>query len=278
MMMIEPQNRFTRRQELARGSIRVAFFVFLGFVSVIGWLYVFFVSDAFMIREIEVRGVKSLDPLLVSRQIYDLLDQRPRPFWLPSRHSLFIDTLALQQELKDRLFAEQVDIEKRSSNILRLMIKERSKHLIVQTPYDSVWVDATGRVLQSLNPQEIKSVERRLSGQPDLVTIDTPIISLDLSQTALEQGIPEPEIRSWLNIALQLQKQGIGYREFIPSMEASSTRLTLRSLSGYEIWLDVSDDLEKQLSAYKTFEKQKLSSLKVREYVDVRIPNRIYVK
>lgn len=280
-MTVEPQNRFTRRQTATQGSSgRVVFFLFLGLVAVIGWSYVFFVSDAFMVKDIEVRGVKTLDPMEVKREVYATIDGRARPFWQPARQMWFLRAGELEPILKDQLFAEQVSVDKSSGNVLRLLVKERARRYILRTPSQWLWIDLQGVVLQELTPQESKDADQRLLGKPATVTADAPIISID-RQTPLHvgEGIQVHDIRSWLDIALEVQKQGIAYREIEPPVEASSTRLILKTAEGYDVWFDTSSDtLKTQIEAYRAFQKQKPKDVHVQEYVDVRIPGRVYVK
>lgn len=278
-VVLEPQNRFTRRQVALQGSSRVVFFVFLGVVAVIGWSYVFFVSDAFMLRDVEIRGVKSLDPLAVKREVYDVVDHRARPFWQPARHMWFLKAGDVEPVLKERLFAEELSVDNVSGNILRLIIKERARRYILHTPTQWLWIDLQGVVLQELTLKELKDAENRLLGKPALITSDAPIIHLDQSRLQIGETIQRQDIRAWLDIALDMQMQGIGYREIEPPADTSSTQLTLKTAEGYAVWFDTSSDtLKKQIEAYKAFAKQKPKDVQVHEYVDVRIPGRVYVK
>lgn len=278
-MVLEPQNRFTRREGIERGSVRAAFFVFLGVVAVIGWSYIFFVSEAFMIKDIEVRGVKSLDAVDVKREVYDIVDKRPKPFWQPARHIVFIKQEELAPLIAERLFAEHVTIDKQDSHILRLMIQERARKFILHTPHQSLWVDLQGTVLQELTLVEAKHLSERRAGKRLADPNDAPIIFLDgVSVLKPAEVVPDGRIQTWLDITREVQKQGIRYREIQPESSPSSTRLTLKTLQGYNLWLDTSETLERQIEAYKAFEKQKPKDVVIHEYVDVRIPNRIYVK
>lgn len=280
-MVPEPQNRFTRRQSAERGSVRLVFFLFLSVVAVIGWLYVFFISEAFRVRAIEVVSGKGIDPLQIKREVYEVIDTRPHPFWLPVRHSLFLKVEELELILTERLAAERVTIDKLSTNILRLTVQERVRRFILHTPHQYFWIDKAGVVLGELSNQEKKDVDIRLAAKRPLTPTDPPIIFYDpdVVPLVIDQGIPDPQISSWLAISLQMQKQGVNYREIEPSQDTSSTKLVVKTAQGYEAWFDASlDTLEMQIEAFKAFQEQKPKDLQVKEYVDVRIPNRVYVR
>lgn len=279
-VILDPQNRFTRRQVAAQGSGRRIFFVFLGVVSVIGWSYVFFVSDAFMLKDVEVRGVKTLDPVEVKREVYDVIDSRPHPFWQPARHTWFLRAEELEPLLKERLFAERVTVDNPSKNILRLLVEERSRRSILRTSSQWLWIDMQGVILDALSPKESQDADNRLLGKPATVTADAPIVYINREKPFhVGESIQIGDMRAWLDVALEMKKQGIAYREIEPPTEASSTQLVLKTAEGYDVWFDTSSDtLKTQIEAYRAFQKQKPKDVQVHEYVDVRIPGRVYVK
>lgn len=279
----EPQNRFTRREKATQSSAgRVIFFVFLGCLASVGWTYLFFVSDAFMLRDIEVRGLVSLDPLDVKREVYRSMDEHPHPFWQPSRHLLFLHTTDLEKNLKENLFAERVTVDKSSNNVLRLLVEERARRFILKTPTQFFWIDIQGTVLHELSTEERKNAETRATAILGPATYDAPIIFLD-QQTTIQSGerihADEKTIRGWLDVALEAQKQGIQHRQIQPEAGTSSTRILVKTFQGYDIWFDTSTDtLKTQIEAYTAFIKQRPKDLRIEEYVDVRIPGRVYVK
>lgn len=279
-MMLEPQNRFTRRATREQGSVRVAFFIFLAIVAVIGWLYVFFISDAFHINDIEVAGAKGIDATFVKREVYDAIDLRPRPFWEPARHTLFLTAAQLEPILTEKLGVEHLMIEKPRLNVLRLIVQERVRRLILHTPTTYFWLDGRGMVLAELTSTEQHDAEARLARKRISTPTDVPIVRYEmLEPIVVDQAIQDPQISRWLAISLQLQKQGIGYLEIQPPGTPSSTRLVVITAQGYEAWFDTSQDtLETQIEAFKAFQQQKPKDLQVKEYVDARIPQRIYVK
>lgn len=233
-----------------------------------------------MITDIEVRGAKTLDPIDVKREVYDMIDTRARPFWQPARHALLLDPAHLEPLVAERLFAEHVSLERDGLHILRLSIQERSRRFVLRTEHQSLWVDLQGSVLEELTSAEERAMNDRRIGKKISEPSDPPIVSLVGLNSVFKpgEGIQDPRISTWLIITREIQKRGIKYREIVPDQNVSSTRITLKTAQGYNVWLDTSDTLETQIEAFKTFEKQKPKDVVIQEYVDVRIPNRIYVK
>jgi hypothetical protein len=133
--------------------------------------------------------------------------------------------------------------------------------------------------LGKLSFQEIRETRERLAGK-HLTTKDQPpiVFIADREEISPNQGIPAPQIRSWLNLGRDLQRQDIDYREIWSYSSPSSSRLVVVGSAGYQIWFDLAEDLEKQMQAYKTFERMRPKEVRVLEYVDARIPSRLYVK
>lgn len=269
----------TRTHVMQPFATRRVVFALLGIAAFIGWSYVIFVSDLFLINRVEVRGVSMLDPLEVSREVLDTLDQRKgwRPW--PTRNGLFLDTHQLQEDMKERLFAERVIVDNIHGNILRLIVEERAKRIVFHSHKQYFWVDLAGVVTDELTLDERKEVQARLLGHRNPVPTDPPIIHHDLDEQ-IAQGyvIDQSEhVRDWIRLSSQFMKGGLLYREFEPPMTVSSTIITVTSLQGYQVILDMDAPIQPQLDTYNAF-KRAQPKVRVSEYLDVRIPGRVYLK
>ena len=258
------------------GTRRV--FYFIGLFSVFGWLYVFFVSDLFSIDQIDVTGLKSLDAVDVNREVYALLDQRRG--WRPwsTRQIWFIDEKKLADELKTQLFAENVTVDKKSTHILRLIVEERTSKLIFHSHKQYVWVDLQGLVTSELTKVERQTVQSRLLGQRLPNPLEPPVVHKDLDELiAVGYRVAESsQVKSWIQITSEIMDNGIPYREFnIPDNDKNTAAIV--SPDGYPVYVDIEKPLEPQLKTYKAF-KEARTNFKVSEYLDVRIPGRIYYK
>ena len=269
-------NRTLRQQ---RFSKRNAVFLMLGSVACIGWPYVLFMSDAFTVNEIEVRGVKTIDPVEVTREVFQSLDNRGewRPW--PARHAWFVDEKALSQQLKDRLFVANVIVDKSYNNVLRLSIEERSKKVIYHSHKQYFWVDIQGVATEELTVDERKNAQARLLGQQLATNDDPPIIKTDLDYDIAKGTILTDARRAkeWIKLAEDLKSYKLQYREVEPPT-ASSTLFKVLSHEGYDVLMDITAPLDLQVKTYLGFIKTKPPGLKPLDYVDVRVPGRVYLK
>ena len=269
-------NRKLRQQ---RFSKRNAVFFMLGTAACIGWPYLLLTSDALTINTVEVRGVKALDPTEVTREVLRVLDRRG--VWRPwsARHTWFINESALAQELKDQLFVGNVIVDKSYSNVLRLSIEERTKKVIFHSHKQYFWVDISGVALEALNSEELKTAQARLIGQRLATNDDPPIIKQDLDDSISKGFILADSRRAkeWIKLAEDLKSYKLLYREIEPPT-ASSTLFKVLSHEGYDVLMDITAPLELQVKTYLGFIKTKPAGLKPLDYVDVRVPGRVYLK
>jgi len=246
-------------------------FYFLGVIGIIGWLYILFMSDLFVINTVEVQGARSLDTIDVSREVLQILDERPvwRPW--PARHAWFVDRPRLVHELSQRLFVANASVDKTYLNVLRLKMEERTRKFIFYSHQQYVWVDLRGTVLNELTAAEIKQAQAHL---------DTLIIHRDLDDRVVigMRVADESSIKGWLLNASEASLEGMKYREFDLPTSPTSTRAMFKSTEGESVVVDTMDPMRPQIHAYMMFKKAQPKDLKGMQYVDVRVPGKVYVK
>ncbi len=269
-------NRTLRQQ---RFSKRNAVFLILGLVALVGWPYVLFMSDAFTINTVEVRGGKTLDPMDVTREVLRILDARGgwRPW--PARHAWFVNEKAIAEQLKEHLFVSNVIVDKSYNHVLRLLVEERTKKVIYHSHQQYFWVDIQGIATDELTPEERKDTQSRLFGNRAATNDDPPIIKQNIDDK-INQGFVLADSRrakEWIKLAEDLKSYKLLYREIEPPT-ASSTLFKILSQEGYEVLMDITAPLDLQVKTYQGFIKTKPAGLRALEYVDVRVPGRVYLK
>lgn len=279
MLMHRNLGRVPAREQGRASSTRPVY-VLLGIAASIGWAYVLLASDAFLINQVDAKGLRALDPIDVSREVFSVLDGREgwRPW--PARHTWFIDQAALSEALKTRLFAANVVVDKSSTHILRLKIEERSNRLIFHSRQQYFWVDLQGTASAELSLEERRQAQARILGSRESFSDEPPLIHADLSEPIAEgyRVVDSSQVKLWITLTDDMTKAGLAYREFEPPMDASTSLAIIKSAEGYPIYTDIADPIEPQLKSYLSFKKNQPANVKVTEYVDVRIPGRIYVK
>lgn len=263
----------------ARSSKRRAVFVIMGAAAVFGWTYLVFISDVFSVNAVEVRGAKDLDPLDITREIFAVLDEREgfRPW--PERHSWFINRKHLEEKLKQRLFVLNASVDNSYGNVLRLSIEERVKRVVFHSRQQYFWLDLQGVVTEALTDEEKRDVQARLLGHRPVRSDEPPVIKRNLDEpVAAGYVLTEPnETRGWIELSEKLASTGFSYREFEPPT-ASSSLFKVLSVEGYTVLMDVTAPIVSQVHTYQAFIKNKPKDLGEPEYIDVRVPGRVYLK
>ncbi len=276
-------DRHTGREparEQGRAGHTRSVYVLLGIAACVGWAYVLLASDAFLINRVDAEGLHAMDPVEVSREVFAVLDERKG--WRPwsTRHSWFIDRVDLGEVLKTRLFAADVIVDKSPTHILRLKIEERSNRLIFHSRQQYFWVDLQGTATAELSVDERRQAQARILGSREAFYDEPPLVHADLQEPIAEgyRVVDSSQVKFWITLTDDMTKAGLAYREFEPPMDASTSLAIIKSTEGYPIYTDIADPIEPQLKSYLSFKKNQPANIKVTEYVDVRIPGRIYVK
>ena len=260
-------------------STRKIVFTLLGVAAIVGWTFILLMSDLFEVNRFEVRGVSMLDPAEVSREAFNTLDARRG--WRPwsTRNVLFMNQEKLANDLRERLFAEHVTVDKTHRDVLRLIVEERAKRLVFHSHKQYFWVDLAGVVTDELTLNERTSVQARILGHRPTVPTDPPVVHRNLDeQLASGYVIDESQqVRNWVRFSTDLIKGGLLYREFKPPMSPSSSIAYVVAPEGYQILIDADIPLKPQLDTYNAF-KRAQPKAKVAEYLDIRIPGRVYIK
>lgn len=265
----------------AHARRRFAFFA-LGLFASAGWGSLLFFSDLLAVRTVQIVEGKGIDPIEAKAAVLRLLDERVswRP-WSP-RHIWFVDEPSLAEQLKTRWFAESVEVRTSvGSNIVRLIIKEQKNSLLVKTPTQFLRVDAQGIVREELNPAERLAVMQRLAGRTTNISSSTEaLIELpNLSDpVAVRYRLPleVSELRRWFLVDQELHRQGLA----VSYIRVEPQRLVLYGQDGIPSYIDPLENVLAQIKALHEFQAR-VKARKVepaKEFIDARIPGRLYVK
>jgi hypothetical protein len=170
-------------------------------------------------------------------------------------------------------------VDKSYGNILRLSIEERSKRFVFHSHKQYFWVDLHGVATDELTPDEMHDVQTRLIGARPIRADEPMVIKRDLDDT-INAGyvVADPEqAKEWIKLADQVKAQNFAYRELEPPT-ASSSLMKVLSPEGFNVLMDVTSPLDLQIKTYQAFIQNKPDNLGKPNYVDVRVPGRVYLK
>lgn len=268
-----------RGLQRAKSSKRRAVFTILAVGAIFGWTYLVFISDVFSVNAIEVRGAKELDPMDITREVFAVLDAREEYRPWPTRHSWFLDREDLEEKLKNRLFVLHATVEKSYDNILRLSIEERLKRVVFHSHQQYFWLDLQGVATGALSDEEKRDIQARLLGNRLIRSDEPPVIKRDLDELVAAGFVlaNQSEAHEWVSLSEELGTAGLAYRELEPPT-ASSSLFKVLSVEGFNVLMDITAPIESQVSTYQSFIKNKPDDLGQPEYIDVRVPGRVYLK
>lgn len=274
------RHRFNADSEFRRRFV----LTLLGLFSLMGWGALLLCSDVLVVRGVEITGGDHIESIEAKTATFQILDARSdwRP-WSP-RHRWFLDTATLEEGLRTRWFAEDVQVERSvGSNILRLIVKEQRVGLVVRTAEQYVEVDANGVVRRELSNEERLQIVQRMTGRRQgtvPMVVELPFIQEPLA-IGYKLGIATKDVRNWIALGVLLDKHHLSFR-YLTATDTLLASLTLYDENGIAVYLDTSTSLESQINAlasYATARKQKQKGIEAaRESIDLRIPGRLYLK
>ena len=245
--------------------------------GVVGWVYLIFFSNALNVRRVEVRGVRRVDPVDVTRTAYTILDERP--VWRPwsTRHAWFVDRQSLADQLKQMFLFDDVSVDISYTGILRLNVTEQANHIVFHSHQQYAWINAQGFVTDLLSPQEIQDTQARILGQRLMRANDSSIIHQDVSTDLVPglQYIDTPDMGRWLSGLAILGHLGLGYRELSP-VGPSSTQAIISCEDDTRLQVDFADHLESQIKTYTYYRDHVKIPPTKNELIDARIPGKLF--
>lgn len=267
----------TTRVGLVKSSRLLTAGLLVSFV-ILGLSWFVLVSGYFSIKKVQTNELFGLSREEVASSTSEILEQGR---WTPweKANILFIDKDDLAEQLKARLFAENVVVDKLYPDILRLMISERQRSVVLVSKDQILMVDMTGLVTNDMDNSAATDTASMLDGKMLADNKHPPVIVCDLPElaTAGYQITDQNGIKMWIEAYRSLVDANLKFR-YLKLSEPGSQSLKMVSEAGYEVIYDLEEPLEPQIEAYNKFIQSKPKDLKISNYLDVRIPGKIYVK
>ncbi|MCW1892020.1 MAG: FtsQ-type POTRA domain-containing protein [Candidatus Uhrbacteria bacterium] len=276
--MKKSEGTFVEDRLRSRSARRRVTVVVCTSIAVIGWAYVLFFSEFFSVSTIQIEGVASLERGEVERAIGEgLLKQRVFPF--RKGNVFLIKTKELESFLKENLFVQSVVVDKKAPNILRLKIEERQSSLVLRVGERIYQVDRAGLIMREIQPGPEQEEILASSDSPSASRTGLPLLDIRTQdpQPIVGNGyITDTQMQRWLDTLQGLKERGFGYRS--ASLEqATSSKMILRMFEPYDVYIDIMEPLAGQIQSYYEFMKVKKGE-KIYEYVDARIPGKVFYK
>jgi hypothetical protein len=272
------EGTFSATRQTAKTSRRNAVIVILAACAVGGWLYVFFGPNFFRVTQVDVGDLLYSDRGEVMSIVFDTLDERGKMSW-NRRNILLVDIPALEQELETRLYAENVTVDKVYPHILRLNVQERQSTVIVIANNEFYLVDRSGIGVERISSEEEAAVLQRIADPSSTSPQDLPVLTVH-GRVQFEPGqefVSEWTVLRWLEAFRALGDASFGYRKAEVDY-ATSTKLILDLYEPYDAYFDLLAPMPPQINGFYAFMRAKSDDATIREYVDVRVPGKVYYK
>lgn len=255
----------------------VAYVLFFLFIILAGLWFVFF-SGYFSVGEYEINELSVLEKDVVTGEIGKFLDIKDSVI-KDKRNIFLIDEQSVADHLMNTFFIESATVDKIYPNILRLKIKERQRSVILVTRNKIYIVDDYGVITDYADQATVSTTREFLSS---LVPVDSlkEIFVIAPTSTNYEIGWQYTDthnVRRWLDLAEKLRIAGIWFKAIqLNDDEPGILRVILKE--NKDVIMDEDISLDSQIDTLRQFMQSKPVWDDIHEYVDVRIPGRIYYK
>ncbi len=269
--MAKTINQTYQSKFLAHKKRKIVFKFILCFVVtvgiIVGVLYLFFFSKLFNIREIAINNSSFVSNKEIREAVDSYLGERK--LFIPRFSNIFfVDRDKIQALIADKFTqAENVVVDKKYFHTLEINLSKREALGIwCFKNKNCFYFDRTGMAFDTAANSD-----------------GSLFLSVDDESKNLEKLGEKVTEESLLNFILNVQKEmgklKIGVvKIIIPNNELF--RINIKTSENWELYLNTQDNLQIQINSLSTFLSQKVSSEKRNQlqYIDVRIPNRVYYK
>ena len=259
----------------AQRFIVILLVIFCAGLSVIWFL---FVSRYWSITRIETNELHTTERGEVEVLVYNILDHGSWKPW-DARNIFFVDEGVMANALKERLFAENVVVDKVYPNILRLMITERQRSVVLASKDQLLLVDTNGVVTGEATDAVKSMAQALLTHKAVARPQDLPVVVIQLPEpmTTGYQVTKAETVRGWITAYKTLNERGVAF-EYLSLEGPGAPTLEAYTNQGYKVVFDVSVPLEAQIESYKAYLRTQGKKVGAQEYIDVRVPGKVFVK
>jgi cell division septal protein FtsQ len=237
-----------------------------------------FISGVWSVNSVEFEGLTGVSREEVASTTFMLIDKGPWKPW-DKKNIFFIDETWLAQQLKEYYFAEEVVVEKDYPNVLRHKFRERQRSVVLVSKGQFLLVDTQGLVAGEAQDAALASAKNRLQGKTLSTLNDLPLVISDLNEPAAlgYQAAESETVKNWIEAYKALYESGMKFR-YLELKAIEDRTIHLITDQGYEVLLDRQTPLDTQIETYQKYIETKPKNVKISEYIDVRVPGKVFYK
>ena len=266
------------REEGAQKAKLMIYGLCLFFLFVGSFWFLFF-SKFFDANKFEIAPLKVLQEQAVVGEIDKYFDNDAMRWPWGSRNIFSLNTDDLEKHLLKVFFVDQVTVDKKYPNILRLKFWERQRSVVFITNSDIYIVDDYGVISDYADESTVSTTRAFLTSSAPIES-SKEIYVFAPTSTSYEKGtvIADTDtVRAWLNLTTKLRDAGIWFKALhLDQNVPSIVQIILKE--NKNVVMDVDADLDMQIETLRMFIQAKPPWDDIHEYIDVRVPGRIYYK
>lgn len=243
-------------------------------VAVVGTLTAFFVLAGLLfahpslaIHSVDIYGLEYIERGAFENEVRSYLNQNAFFFFSRSNQFLF-SSQALETALYNTFTFTSLTISQTGKN-LHIQVSERTSNLVWKTDAEYI-VDLEGIVVRPLNREN----------KEDAILVSRLPSFYDINEVPIEIGNPvltSQEIESTFRFHEILVSQGIAFTSTHIN-RLTGGWMSVVTETGYEIYFDVTGDVETQGENLKRVLEEQRENLEDLEYIDLRFGDHVYLK
>lgn len=263
------------RQNKSKWVKRSLFISFL----VISILWFVFYSGYFAVSRYEVGELNVLSREAVIGEMEAYFNQ-PKEWPWGNRNIIILDPKKIEDHLASNFFIESVIVDKLYPNILRLNIQERQRSVVLVTKTGVYVIDDYG-VVTDLADTNTASTTLKVLTDPSPVDMSKEVLIISSVTSTYDKGqiyVESNKVRQWLDLTIKLRDAGIWFKGLDIGSEPDTDTLNLVLKENISVLIELDDTLDLQIETLRQFLNTKPDLSQVQDYIDIRVPGKIYYK
>ena len=251
-------------------------FWLLALILLIFVIWLIFFSPFFRIKEMSIIGNESTSSEKIKNEVNQIIGKRVF-FILPKDNIIFVSPTEIEKVLEqENPSFQEIEAEKKFPNILKIEISERRSAIIWCRQENCFFVDKNGVAYAEVFSAELMFFGGKENLEKMLVIQEEKAEKIKISQKVADQNFIEFILEISKNLKQIENLEIISLR----TPESASSEIWITTIEGWQAVFNTSEPAKKQAGNLAKFlsekiDKEERSNL---EYIDLRIPGKIYYK
>lgn len=251
-------------------------FWFLALILLVFVIWLIFFSPFFRIKEMSIIGNEITDSEKIKNEVNQIIGKKAF-FILPKDNIIFINSTEIEKMLGEKNPSfQKIEAEKKFPNILKIEISERRSAIIWCREENCFFTDKNGVAYAEVFSADLLPFGGKENLEKMLVVQEEKDEKIKISQDVADQN--------FIGFVLEISKnlKQIENLEIISlrTPEAASSEIWITTIQGWQAVFNTSEPAKKQARNLAKFLSEKISEEERNnlEYIDLRIPGKIYYK